>query len=76
MNAILANLIFSRFIDDILAAFVNEQDSLNLLYSLNKELSNIKFTKVNHSIAFLYVFIPGIKVNRSVYIANCTYQFC
>ena len=49
-----------RYVDDILAAFDNEQDSLNFL---NNRHPNIKFTiekQINHSIAFLDVFISGI----------------
>ena len=52
-----------RYVDDILAAFDNEQYSLNLLDFLNKRHPNIKFTtekQVNHFIAFLDVFISGI----------------
>ena len=43
-----------RYVDDILAAFDQEQDSLNFL---NKRHPNIK---LNHSITFLDVFISGI----------------
>ena len=56
MNIILTNL----YVDDILAAFDNEHDSLNFL---NNRHPNIKFTiekQNNHSIAFLDVFISGI----------------
>ena len=52
-----------RYVDDILAAFDKEQDSLNFLNFLNKRHPNIKFTiekQTNHSIAFLDVFISGI----------------
>ena len=51
---------YLRYVDDILAAFDNEQDSLNFL---NNRHPNIKFTiekQINHSIAFLNVFISGI----------------
>ena len=54
---------YLRYVDDILAAFDNEQDSLNFLDFLNKRHHNIKFPRekqTNHSIAFLYVFISGI----------------
>ena len=47
---------YLRFVDDILAAFENEQHSLNFLNSLNNRHPNIKFTiekRINHSIAFL-----------------------
>ena len=54
-----------RCVDDILAAFEKEQDSLNFLKLLNNKhtntLTKFKIEKqVNHSIAFLDVFIPGI----------------
>ena len=52
---------YLRYVDDILAAFDNEQDSLNFL---NNSHPNIKFTiekQINHSIAFLDKFISGIK---------------
>ena len=48
------------FVDDILAAFDNEQDSLNVL---NNRHPNIKFMiekQIDHSIAFLDVFISCI----------------
>ena len=54
---------YLRYVDDILAAFGNELDSLNFLNFLNNRRPNIKFTKEkqnNHSIAFLDVFISGI----------------
>ena len=50
---------YLRYVDDILAAFDNEHDSLNFL---NNRHPNIKFTiekQNNHSIAFLDVFISG-----------------
>ena len=52
-----------RYVDDILAAFDNELDSLNFFNFLNNRHPNIKFTiekQNNHSIAFLDVFISGI----------------
>ena len=55
--------LYLRYVDDILAAFEKEQDSLNFLNFLNNKHPNIKFTtekQVNHSIAFLNVFISGI----------------
>ena len=51
---------YLRDVDDIVAAFDKEQDSLDFL---NKRHANIKFTiekQINHSIAFLDVFISGI----------------
>ena len=53
---------YLRYIDDILAAFGKQQDSLNFLNFLNKRHPNIKFTiekQVNYSIPFLDV-ISGI----------------
>ena len=52
--------LYLRYVDDILAAFDNEQYSLNFLN--NRHLNN-KFTiekQINHSITFLDVFISGI----------------
>ena len=54
---------YLRYVDDILAAFGNEQDSLIFLDFLNKGHPNIKFRiekQINHSIACLDVFISGI----------------
>ena len=54
---------YLRYVDDILAAFNNEQDLLNILNFLNNRHRNIKFTiekQINHSIAFLDVFISGV----------------
>ena len=54
---------YLRYVDDILAVFENKQDSLNFLNFFNKKQPSIKFTiekQVNHSIAFLDVFISGI----------------
>ena len=55
--------LYLRYVDDILAAFDNEQDSLNFLIFLNNRHLNIKFTlekEINHSTAFLDIFIAGI----------------
>ena len=54
---------YLRYVDHILAAFDDEQDSLDFLSVLNNRHPNIKFTiekQNNHSIAFLDVFISGI----------------
>ena len=54
---------YLTYVDDILAVFDKEQDSLDFLNFLNKSYLNIKFTiekQINHSIAFLDVFISGI----------------
>ena len=53
---------YLRYVDEIPAAFGNEQDSLNLGHP------NIKFTiekQINHSMAFLDVFISGVN-NQNV----------
>ena len=58
MGSILAFVPARNDIDDILAAFEKDQDSLNF----NKRHPNIKFTiqkQINHSIAFLDIFISG-----------------
>ena len=54
---------YLRYVGDILAVFDKEQDSLNFFNFLNKRHPNIKFMiekQINHSIAFLDVFISGI----------------
>ena len=54
---------YLRYVDNILAAFDNEQDSLNFLNFLNNWHPNSKFTiekQINHSIAFPDVFTSGI----------------
>ena len=54
---------YYRYVDDILAAFDNKQDSLNFLNFLNDRHANITFTiekQINHVTAFLDVFISGI----------------
>ena len=64
MNIISIDLKFySRYVDDIMAAFNNKQYSLNFLDFLNNRHPNIKFMikkQINHSIAFLDLFISGI----------------
>ena len=53
---------YLRYVDDILTAFDNEQNSLNFLNFLNRH-PNIKFTiekQINHPITFLDVFFSGI----------------
>ena len=64
---------YIRYVDDILAAFGKEQDSLNVLNFLHKRHPNIKFTiekQINHSIAFLDVFISGIN-NQNLTLQTC-----
>ena len=54
--------VYLRYVDDNLAAFEKEQESLNFLNFLNNKHPNIKFTlekQVSHSIPFLEVFISG-----------------
>ena len=54
---------YLRYVDDILAAFDNEWDSLNFFNFLNNRHPNIKFVienQINHSMAFLDVLISGI----------------
>ena len=65
---------YLRYVVDILAAFDNEQDSLNLKNVLNNRHSNIKFTiekQINHSIAFLDVFISAIN-NQNLTLQHIT----
>ena len=67
------NLIHLRFVDDILAAFDNEQDAMNFLNFLNNKHPNIKFTtekQMNHSIAFLDVFTSGINNQNFTFKTN------
>ena len=54
---------YLRYVDNILATSEKEQESLNFLNFLNNKNPIITFTiekHVNHSIAFLDVFIYGI----------------
>ena len=54
---------YLRYVDEILAAFDKEQDSIDFLIFLNKRHPNIKFTiekQVNNSIASLDLFISDI----------------
>ena len=51
---------YLRYVDEILAAFDNEQDLLNSLNFLNNRHPNIKFTivkQINQSIFFFDIFI-------------------
>ena len=55
--------IYLRYVDDILAAFNKEQDSLDFFNFLNNRDPNIEFTiekQINHAIAFLDVFVSGV----------------
>ena len=54
---------YLRYVGDILAGFEKEQDSLNFFNFLNNKQPYFKFTlekQVNHSVAFLDLFISGI----------------
>ena len=54
---------YIRYVNEILGIFDKEQDSLSFLSFVNKRHSTIKFRiekQINHSIAFLEVFISGI----------------
>ena len=55
---------YLRYVDDILAAFVKQQDSLKFLIFLNKSHPNIKLfaieKQINHSIAFFGAFTSGV----------------
>ena len=65
---------YLRYVDDILAAFGNEQDSLNFLILLNNRHPNIKFTiekQINHSIVFIDVFISGVN-NQNLTLKHLT----
>ena len=65
---------YFRYVDNILAAFDKEQDSLNFLNFLNKRHPNIKFTmekQINHSIAFLiYSFQVSIIMSHTLNISQ------
>ena len=59
---------YLRYVDDILAAFDKEQDSLNLLNFLNDRHPNTKSTiekQINNSITFFHAFISDIN-NQSL----------
>ena len=66
--------LYLKYVDDILVAFDNEQDSLNFLIFLNNRHLNVKFTiekQINHSIALLDVSISGINnQNRTLQTFN------
>ena len=54
---------YLKYVDDILAAFEKEQDSLNFLNVLRNKYPNIKFAiekQVSYSAAFIDVFISGM----------------
>ena len=54
---------YFKYVDDILAAFEKEQDSLNFLNVLRNKYPNIEFAienQVSYSVAFIDVFISGM----------------
>ena len=66
---------YLRYMDDVLAAFDNEQDRLNFFNILSNRHPNIKLTiekQINYSIVFLmYSFqLSIIKILRFKHIAN------
>ena len=64
---------YLRYVDDILDACHNEEDSLNFFNFLNNKHSNIKFTiekQITHSITFFDVFISGINKQNKSQISN------
>ena len=65
--------LYLRYVNDILAAFDSEQDSLHFLDFFNNRHPKTKFTiekQVNHSIAFLDLFISGIN-NQNFTLQTC-----
>ena len=59
---------YVRYVDDILADFDNEQNSLNFLNFLNNKYPNIKFSiekQINHSIVLLDILLSGINTKIS-----------
>ena len=62
-----------RYVDDILVAFGNEQDSLKFLDFLNKRHPNIEFTRenqINSSIGFFDAFVSAIN-NQNLTVHTC-----
>ena len=54
---------YLRYVDDIVAAFDNEQDSLIFLSFLNNRHPNIKFAiekQINHSVVLVDVILSGV----------------
>ena len=69
---------YLRYVDEIQAAFDNEQDSCIFLNFLNNTHPNITFTiekQINCSIAFLDVFISGIN-NPNLTLQTCHKSTC
>ena len=65
---------YLRYVDDILAAFNNEQDSLNFLNFLNNRHPNIKFTLKKLTIPSLFLMysfqVSIIKISHFKHITN------
>ena len=66
---------YSRYVDDILAAFENKQDSLNFLNSLNNKdptLSSLQKNKLTiPSVFLMHLFqVPIIKISHFKHITN------
>ena len=66
---------YLRYVDDILAAFDNEQDSLYFLIFVNNRYPNIKFTIENKliipSLFLMYSFqVSIIQISHSKHITN------
>ena len=62
---------YLRYVDDVLAAFDNEQDSLNFSNFLNNNHPNIKFTiekQINHSFQVSIIKIPHFIHNTNRHI--------
>ena len=69
---------YLRYVDDILAAFKKEQDSLNFINFFKDKHPKIKFTiekQVNHFIVFLDVFILGIDYQNLLLQTNHKFTF-
>ena len=69
---------YLRYVDDILAAFKKEQDSLNFINFFKDKHPKIKFTiekQVNRFIVFLDVFILGIDYQNLLLQTNHKFTF-
>ena len=69
---------YLRYVDDILAAFKKEQDSLNFINFFKDKHPKIKFTiekQVNRFTVFLDVFILGIDYQNLLLQTNHKFTF-
>ena len=69
---------YLRYVDDILAAFKKEQDSLNFINFFKDKHPKIKFTtekQINRFIVFLDVFILGIDYQNLLLQTNHKFTF-